>query len=478
MKKISSFDMKNISTKIIIAIIVCCISIATIIGIISLNVANKIIDKEATEKLAYISESNAGKLSQKISVPVDMLNNLSYNIISTFNLEESKKDSQYLNKYKEDLVPVLKKYSENSNSYLGVYVFFNPDLNGQAADVCFADTKNNGVFERQQETVKEQYSQDNKNMAWYYEAINEKKGEWSNPHTSAIMNLSVVSYTVPIFKDNTLIGVARIDLKFSDITKAIKDIKVYTTGYATLYNSKYDYLVHPDFTIKDNLATVSNGLYKGICEEFKQHESGFVKYKSKNGQDKILGYSRLSNGWVLTVAPPVNEVFSGIERLKMIIYIVIGLGSILSIIVALYLGKKISKPIVLATDFVNNLSKFNLSYNMPEESIKFSQNKDEIGVMISALINLKENLVHMIDRLKDSSNEIFKYSEELAEASEKTLISIDSVSETVGELAKGASQQAQDSQESVEKLENFAEEINIAAQNSKKVKQNSNETKK
>lgn len=471
--------MKKISSKIIIAIIMCCISIAAILGIVSLNVANKIIDKEATEKLNYMSESNVEKLNRKIIVSEDILNDLSSNIVSTFNLEELKKDPQYLNKYKDALVPVVKKYSESNKSYLSMYVFFNPDLIGQAADISFVNTKNSGNLERQQELLKEQYNQDNKNMAWYYEAIKHKKGMWSNPHTSSSVNLSVVSYTVPIFKDDTLIGVAGLDLNFADIVKLIKDIKVYDTGYAALYNSTYDYLVHPDFTIKDNLATVSNGIYKGICDEVKKHESGVVRYKSKNGQDKILGYAKLSNGWVLTVAPPMKEVFSGLERLKVMIYIITALGSILSVIVALYLGKKISKPVVLATDFVNHLSQFNLSYDMPEESSKqLLERKDEIGTMVIALINLKKNLVNIMDILKDNSDEIFKYSEELAVTSEKTLISIDNVSQTVDELARGASQQAEDSQNSVEGLEYFAEEINIAAQNSKKVRENSNETKK
>ncbi len=470
--------MKNISSKIIIAIIMCSIGISSIVGIVSLFIGNQVINKEATEKLAYMSESNAKKLSRKFEISEGRMNDLSFDVLSTFNFEELKKDPEYLKKYKEFLTPIIKNYSQSDKSCLGVHIFLNPELTGQANDISFADSNNNGVFEIQPEVPKEQYNTENKNMSWYYEVIKQKKGLWSNPHTSPIKDLNVVSYTIPMFKENLLIGVVGLDFKFDDIIKLVKDIKVYNTGYAVLYNERYDYLVHPNFTIKDNLETVSNGIYKNIYDEIKQKQNGVVKYKSTNGQDKILGYAKLSNGWVLTVAPPIKEVFSGIERLKTMIYIIIGLGSVLSILIALYLGRKISKPIILATDFVNNLSKFNLLYDIPEESKKFSENKDETGVMISAVINLKKNLVDITDRLKNSSCEIFKYSEELSGTSEKTLISIDSVSETVAELAKGAAQQAEDSQESVEKLEGLAEGINIVSQNSEKAKENSNETKK
>ncbi|WP_051542085.1 methyl-accepting chemotaxis protein [Clostridium lundense] len=461
--------MKKISSKIIIAIIACCIGIAIILGSVSLNVANNIIDKEATEKLTYMSESNAEKLNQIFNKPECMINDLSFNISSSFNPEEAKKDTEYMKKYKESLMPIIKNSAGSNKSYLGVYVLFNPQLTESSNNVCFGDIKKNGNFEI--------LNLNNKAMSWYKDSSNGKEGKWSNPHSSFIGDINAVSYTVPIFKDSLLIGVVGVDLKFDDIIKLIKDIKVYNTGYAVLYNSNYDYLVHPDFTIKDNLNTVSNGIYKGVCEKLKKDKSGYVKYKSKNGQDKILGYARLSNGWTLTVAPPVKEVFYGISKLKLLICGISVLGSVLSIIIALYLGRKVSRPIILATNYVNSISQFNLSHNVTKDLEKFSEHRDEIGTMINAVINLNKNLVYIVERLRNSSGEIFNYSQELFSSSQTTLVSIDTVSQTTCEIEEGAVQQAEDSQKSVEKLENLTKEIKAAGENYTLVKDNSKETK-
>ena len=125
-----------------------------------------------------------------------------------------------------------------------MYFILNPELTGEVTDVTLADIKGTGNFEIQPQLTKEKYNSNNKNMQWYYETIKNKNGTWSIPHTSYIVNSDVITYSKPIFKDNVLIGVVGVDLKLSYIKSLINGIKVYNTGYASLYNDKYDYLVH------------------------------------------------------------------------------------------------------------------------------------------------------------------------------------------------------------------------------------------
>lgn len=469
--------MKKISTKIIITIILCSITLSSILGSISIIVGKTFINKEAMDKLVYMSQSIGGNLNKKFEAPENKVDYLSYYVANTFDIQQLKSDPEYIQKYKESLASTIKNYSEGSKSYLAMYFFFNPDLIGQVGDVCLADINNTGIFEQQPELTGEKYDTNNKNMQWYYETIKQQNGKWSNPHTSSIINSEIITYAKPIFKDNTLIGVASIELKFNDIKKLITDIKVYDTGYAVLYNDKYDYLVHPDFTYKDNLATVKDGIYKDIYEQIKANQSGFIKYKSKNGQNKLLAYTKLSNGWVLTVAPPVNEVLSGINKLAVTICTISVLGIILSIIAALYLGKKISEPIKVATEFINNISQFDLSSHIDHKAEKFSKNKDEIGIMIRALFSLKKNLIDIVNKLGNSSNQVFQYSKSLSTNTDETLIYINNVSDAISELASGATEHALVSQDSLEKIRSLAEDIKIALQSSDIVKETSNNTK-
>jgi hypothetical protein len=57
--------MQKMNTKIIIAMLICCIGISTAIGAISRVVGTNIIQTEASDKLVYMAKSNAEKLNTK-----------------------------------------------------------------------------------------------------------------------------------------------------------------------------------------------------------------------------------------------------------------------------------------------------------------------------------------------------------------------------------------------------------------------------
>lgn len=469
--------MKKISTKIIITIIICCVTLSSILGTVSIITGKIFINKEAMDKLVYMSKSVAGDLNEKLKFSENKVDYLYSDVLSTFDVDQSKSDPKYMEKYKNSLALTIKNYSEGSKSYLSMYFLLNPDLNGESADVYLADIKGSGNFEIQPELSKEKYDSKNKNMQWYYESIKNKNGTWSIPHTSSIINSDVITYSKPVFKNNVLIGVVGMDLKLSYIKNLVNSIKVYSTGYASLYNDKYDYLVHPDFTYKDNLATVKDGVYKDIYEQIKGNKDGFIKYKSKNGQYKLLAYAKLSNGWVLTVAPPISEVLSGINKLMVVISIIIIIGIALSIIAALYLGKKISEPIKASTEIIDAISQCDLSSSIDKKAEKFSKNKDELGIMINAVLNLKKNLIDVVLNLQNSSSQIFKYSESLSANTNDTLRYINNVSDAMSELANSTTEHAVFSQDSLEKIQSLAKDIQIALQSSSEVKESHNNIK-
>lgn len=464
-------NMKKISTKIIVTIIICCVTLSSILGTVSIIAGKTFINKEAMDKLVYMSKSIAGDLNENLNLSENKVGYLYSNVLNSFDTEQLKSDPTYIEKYKNSLVSAIKNDSEGSNSYSSMYFILNPELTGEVTDVTLADIKGTGNFEIQPQLTKEKYNSNNKNMQWYYETIKNKNGTWSIPHTSYIVNSDVITYSKPIFKDNVLIGVVGVDLKLSYIKSLINGIKVYNTGYASLYNDKYDYLVHPDFTYKDNLATVKNGIYKNIYEEMQGNHAGFIKYKSKNGQFKLLAYTKLSNKWVLTVAPPISEVLSGINKLVMIISFIIIIGILLSIIAALYLGRKISEPIKATTELVTAISQCDLSSNIDKNLDKFSHNNDEVGYMIRAVLNLKKNLINVVLNLQNSSSQIFKYSKSLSTNTSDTLIYINNVSAAMSELASSAVEHATFSQDSLEKIKSLANDIQVALQSSNVVKE-------
>jgi methyl-accepting chemotaxis protein len=149
--------------------------------------------------------------------------------------------------------------------------------------------------------------------------------------------------------------------------------------------------------------------------------------------------------------------------------------ALLSIGISLYLGKVISKPLLLITKLINKTEKLDLTHDESFEKIK--DYKDETGIIGEAVINLRKELSEILTELRDDSNQVLKHSEDLAYVTTDTVKSIEAVSVTVEELAKGAVEQAKDSQNCTENLNGLATEIEVAVASGGKVEKYSQTVK-
>lgn len=282
----------------------CSIIIAAAIGGISLSQSEKALKKEAEDKLLYMSQSIANKFNgsvEKIQGSIDEIVTVG---LSSFDMQELRKDPDYLNKYEARLDPVVKKFGESTPGIIGAYIVIDPTLTNTLHYSWFMKMGTDHTFTKQTIAKIDQFDPNNKDMAWYYRPIKEKKGVWSEPYQDLFIKKELISYTEPIYKDGVLIGVAGVDLDFSVIQQEIRQVKVYDTGYATLVNENYNYLVHPKLTIKDNLAKSDNGRLSSVVEQMGKKAYGVLNYKA-DGAEKSIAYARISNGWTIVIEPCV-----------------------------------------------------------------------------------------------------------------------------------------------------------------------------
>ena len=85
--------------------------------------------------------------------------------------------------------------------------------------------------------------------------------------------------------------------------------------------------------------------------------------------------------------------------------------------------------------------------------------KDEIGVMGNSIIELRQELIKVVEELKRDSAEVLESSNTIAVNAEQTSYSITIVSQTIEELANGASLQARAAYDGSYKLNILAGEI-------------------
>ncbi len=335
--------MNKIITKILFAIILCSIMAAVSIGSFSLMKASKILRQEAHDKLRYISSNYANEFStilKKVEGTVDTLESL---VATSFDSNQFKVNENYRTEYMERMDDMLKEIGDDSVGVQGIYVAINPDLTGLVFESWFINDGKGHFIYQEPEDISTFYPT-NEDMAWYYEPINKRTGVWLPPYVDATINVKMISYTKAIFKDDLLIGVAGIDLAFDDIEKTIGNMKPYGSGYSFLINTDLTILVHPFLETGIYIPNIKNEDLNNVIESMTKKKADLIEYSFRN-EKKVMGFSKLSNGWILGVTIVAEDILKPIERLKKIIMVSVAFLLIITGIVGLFISKSITAPI-------------------------------------------------------------------------------------------------------------------------------------
>lgn len=466
--------MKGMGFRITAAIIGCSILTAVLVGGVGMTKIRSVITREAEEKLAEMSKRNSVELDKEFTKTQDTAYGVGSAMAGLIDLNRTR-DVNYMAAYTEGIKSTIKASIGNVKNIFNIYAIINPDLTGGVYTADYIDKDRNGKFVFQNVYTLEDFKENNADMDWYYSAVNLKKGVWSDPYVDDKAGVEMISYTMPVYSNNTLVGVVGIDIAFEDFKKSILNIKTYDTGYAFLLNKNYDYIVDKTLTQKDNFKEINKGEYKDIADKMGRNNSG-IAYADYNSKKQLISYSRLVNSEILAILVPASEVLKGEQDMIIMMIVVVFLSCLIAFLIAIIISKRISKRIIITTNYIENISRLDLKTGLSEQDKNIIlKSKDETGVIGKAVIKLENELKHIVENIKNDSAEIKDSSKGLSSSTKDTVDSIEAISNTVEELAKGATEQAKNAQDGAEKMNNLSVKIADAANSANVVKEYSDE---
>ncbi len=448
-----------------------------VIGSISIYKSSNIIKDYANNELLLTVKNKTFELNNILSKMETSVNRLEQELERDIDISQLKNNSVYIENLKRHLSPTIESVSKNTTEALGTYFVLNPDLSSGGQGVWYTDLDGTGKYTSQQITDITKFSKDDKeHVGWFYEPIKASKGIWMKPYLNKNINMYIISFVKPMYINNTVIGIVGMDFKVDNFTKLIKDVKINKIGYFFLLDNEYNYLIHPTVTQDKNMKTISNGKFAYMVDAIEKNKTGTTGTIEANfeGVEKILGYSKLSNGYTLLVNTSTAEVFAKRNDLLIITLSVTLISIIISIIIAFLLGIRISKPILITKEVLETTSNFDLSADK-EFKLKSTSN-DEITLMMQSLTKVRSSLRNIIYKLKNSSYKVNEDSLNISKAMKETSTSISDISRSVTDLAEGVFNQSKSVQEGANVLDNLASKIDEVTNSSNIMKQSIYET--
>lgn len=403
--------MSKLSNRIVLAITLLTILVSFAMGYVIIDRAFDIVEKESRQKLIEMAHRIGSEFDYEVREVENIREQVNNLIETTIDLEALKTDPGYMEKYKDQIAPIIERMASKAKVSRSVYVFFDPKLDGNAHDVWYADLHGSGDVFRQEEFDRSFYENPSPEKDWYFKPKNLKRPYWTDPYRGNAYfdnHLIYISHTAPIYVNDVFVGVAGADFYFDELRNRIRDISLYETGYAVLFNEKMEALIHPTLEEGVSLKDINDGQYTWLADEIEKGEP-IIEYTWVDGTEKLIASTRLLNDWIIAVAPQKSEVFRSVENMRRMIWVVALLGGFIAAIVGLIIGRKLVKPI---EQIVLDINKIGLGDY--DNSIKavYRKRRDEIGILANSVEKMRETQKISFEEIKEQKSKLEKRVEE------------------------------------------------------------------
>lgn len=395
--------MKTIRTKIIMGILLCSLLTAAVIGTLAMVNSSQMASRDSKERARTEGELYAERINGVISQIEQSVNTLSDAVINNFDYDAFVKSKAYADEYTEKIKDEAVNFASHTDGAVTAYVRYNPQYSNPTSGVFMSRNSTDDEFTLLTPTDFSMYSEDDAaHVGWYYNPVKAGQPLWMEPYLNENINVYMISYVVPLYaSDGTSIGIVGMDIDFSTLTDNVDEISIYDTGYAFLVNGGGQIMHHKELAQGQNISELDASLsgITGVLGDDTRQGTGYLY--TYNGVRKQMFYFNLDNGMKLVLAAPNGEIFADANRLISLIVGALLLALIVSAVIGIIIGNRISKPIRYVTDIIEQTSK--LDFRPTEMGSRLRRQKDEIGVMATSVHEMRKVLRDIMGRL-DKSN--------------------------------------------------------------------------
>lgn len=441
---------KSLRVKITAAICGAVVLVSVIMGVNCIRASRAVTQEDSQQILTLISSNKTEELNktiEKIEQSVDSLSNITLSTIDDFNAFKTDKD--YVTECTKSLEVTADNLAMNTGGALCAYIRYNPEFTEPTSGIFMS--KSGDKFEFLTPTDFSSYDpSDVAHVGWYYIPVEAGEPVWMDPYLNENINVYMISYVVPLYIDDTSVGIVGMDLDFSEIESLVSEAKVYDTGYVYLLNANNTILSHKDFE-------TGTSLEESIPEDFKVISNADNEGNVVTSGDNSIIYTELGNGMKLVVTVPQKELLSKTNSLSITIVGMILFAFIISIIYAAFIGGTISNPIKKLTKIIQYTA--DLDFVTRIDSDKLVNRRDETGEMAQAIIRMRSHLEEMVRNIESSCKELDKNISDLQDTSEGIAQIAESDSAFTQQLAAGMAE----SGDAVENVQSNLEQVKTNA---------------
>ena len=300
---------------------------------------------------------------------------------------------RYLDSYVTGVADTIFIAAENTEGILDVCYEINPQLSGQAAGFLLLKDASGGFLPGPVPDLLEDEGKEAGYTGWYYQPLKQNELTWLGPYDSDHLGTEVISCVSPVWKDNTFLGVMRMDIEYDTLISLLDEIRVFDTGYAFLTDQDGVIVSHEDIEKGTHISEYDQDLAKVIRDLSEAPDEVMLTESRYQGTDKLITAAKLRNGLVLVLSVPEEETAVTWKPLvRNIAVIAAAMLLIFGGLIALVMTQ-ITKPLKDLSAAAERLQQGDYDVELDYRG------KDEIGVLTTSFQHLVRHLKTYISDL-------------------------------------------------------------------------------
>ena len=248
-------------------------------------------------------------------------------------------------------------------------------------------------------------------MDWYLMPQLLEKPCWTEPYMDldVATNTSemVTSYCQAIQnKEGSVIGVINTSLSLNWLSQTISETKPYPNSYSIMIGRGGTYFVHPDTTKITRQTIFTQTLEQpdtaltALGYAMQRGEEG-MKRMTIDGTDCYVFYKPLGQtGCSMAIVCPESDIFGGFNRLRHIVWAIIGAGLLLMLYFFIRIITRELRPLQRLTEEAETIASGQFDAQMPD-----FRRIDEIGQLSHSFTGMQQSLVRYIEELKETTTQ-------------------------------------------------------------------------
>lgn len=382
--------MNSIRTKTTLITVIAMVVAMTITAFIGINAIRSLGKSSSEQMLLLLCETGEKNLDHYFN-GIEQ----SVALVSSFaetDLEQT--DLSDLDKHMERVSSMFSKIADRTDGVLTYYYRIDPSVSKDVKGFWFVNEGGAGFKEHEVTAIEEYDTTDTSSLVWFTVPKSTGKPVWLPPYVTENLDVLVLSYNVPIYKDGQFIGVVGIELDYTTMANLVDNIRLYENGYAFINDAQGNIIYHPYIDVayltEENKPKVPAGLI-----DSKQ----IVRYDYE-GEEKMACCMELSNGMRLNVSVPVSEINGNWKSLIAKTLVVCIILLIVFTLITIHFADSITKPLIDLTKAAEKAGQGDY-----DVSLEYRSN-DEVGVLSKAFELLIARIKSDIAELNGLNNRL------------------------------------------------------------------------